>query len=50
MIRPEARAIEIADLVDPVSANRNLQALALEQVKYPRRPAARTADGLPRHG
>ena len=36
VIRPEARAIEIADLVEPVSANRNLQALALEQVKYPR--------------
>ena len=31
-----ARAIQITDLVDPVSANRNLQALALEQVKYPR--------------
>ena len=36
VIRPEARAIQIADLVEPVSANRNLQALALEQVKYPR--------------
>ena len=36
VIRPEARAIEITDLVEPVSANRNLQALALEQVKYPR--------------
>ena len=28
--------MQIADLVEPVSANRNLQALALEQVKYPR--------------
>ena len=36
VVRPEARALEIADLVEPVSANRNLQALALEQVKYPR--------------
>ena len=36
VIRPEARAIQIGDLVEPVSANRNLQALALEQVKYPR--------------
>lgn len=36
VIRPEARAIQITDLVEPVSANRNLQALALEQVKYPR--------------
>jgi hypothetical protein len=36
VIRPEARAIQISDLVEPVSANRNLQALALEQVKYPK--------------
>ncbi len=36
VIRSNARAIQIADLADPVSANRNLQALALEQVKYPR--------------
>jgi hypothetical protein len=36
VIKPEVRAIQIADLVEPVSANRNLQALALEQVKYPR--------------
>jgi hypothetical protein len=34
--RPGAHAIQITDLVEPVSANRNLQALALEQVKYPR--------------
>ena len=36
MIRSDARAIQITDLADPVSANKNLQALALEQVKYPR--------------
>jgi len=36
LVRPDARPIEVDDLVDPVSANRNLQALALEQVKYPR--------------
>ncbi len=36
VIRPDARPIQITDLVEPVSANRNLQALALEQVKYPR--------------
>jgi hypothetical protein len=36
VIRSDARAIEITDLADPVSANKNLQALALEQVKYPR--------------
>jgi hypothetical protein len=35
-IKPEVRAIQITDLVEPVAANRNLQALALEQVKYPR--------------
>jgi hypothetical protein len=36
VIKSEARAIQIADLAEPVTANRNLQALALEQVKYPR--------------
>jgi hypothetical protein len=36
VIRSGGRAIQIADLVEPVTANRNLQALALEQVKYPR--------------
>ena len=36
VIKPDARAIQIDDLVEPLSANRNLQALALEQVKYPR--------------
>lgn len=36
IIRPDARPIQITDLLEPVSANRNLQALALEQVKYPR--------------
>jgi hypothetical protein len=36
VIRPEARPIQIADLVEPLTANRNLQRLALEQVKYPR--------------
>jgi hypothetical protein len=36
LVKPDARAIQIADLVQPVTANRNLQALALEQVKYPR--------------
>ena len=46
VIRPEARAIQIADLVEPVSANRNLQALALEQVKYPRDLPLARADGL----
>jgi hypothetical protein len=35
-VRPDARPIQISDLVEPVTANRNLQALALEQVKYPR--------------
>lgn len=36
IVRPEARALQITDLVEPLTANRNLQALALEQVKYPR--------------
>jgi hypothetical protein len=36
VIRPEARTIQITDLVEPLTANKNLQQLALEQVKYPR--------------
>jgi len=36
VLRQGARALEITDLIEPVSDNRNLQALALEQVKYPR--------------
>ncbi len=35
-IKPDVRPIQIADLAEPLSANRNLQGLALEQVKYPR--------------
>ena len=36
VVRPESRALTISDLVEPITANKNLQALALEQVKYPR--------------
>ena len=36
VLRQGARAIQIEDLAEPVTANRNLQGLALEQVKYPR--------------
>src|SRR5687767_3228842 len=36
VLRTDARAIQIGDLVEPLSANRNLQALALEQVKFSR--------------
>ena len=46
VIRSDARAIQIADLADPVSANKNLQALALEQVKYPRDLPLDRVDGL----
>ena len=35
-IKPDVRPIQITDLVEPVTANKNLQTLALEQVKYPR--------------
>jgi hypothetical protein len=35
-IRPGARALQINDLAEPLGANRNLQELALEQVKFPR--------------
>ncbi len=34
LLRTGARALQIADLVEPVEANPNLQALALEQVRY----------------
>jgi hypothetical protein len=36
LLRAGARGIQIADLKDPVEANENLQALALEQVRYPK--------------
>ena len=36
LLRPGMRPIEITDLVEPVEANRDLQALALEQVRYPK--------------
>jgi alpha-L-rhamnosidase len=35
LLRPAQRAIRIEDLKAPVEANHNLQALALEQVRYP---------------
>lgn len=35
-LRRNVRPLAISDLVEPVTANPNLQALALEQVKYPR--------------
>ncbi len=35
-IKPGVRPIQITDLVEPLAANQNLQALALEQVRYPR--------------
>lgn len=36
LVRAIGGAVQIADLVDPVEANPNLQALALEQVRYPK--------------
>ena len=50
VIRSDARAIQITDLADPVSANKNLQALALEQVKYPRDLPLERVDGVRRLG
>ncbi|MGH9883576.1 MAG: glycosyl hydrolase [Pyrinomonadaceae bacterium] len=35
-LRVDARQIKISDLVEPISANKNLQALALDQVKFPK--------------
>ena len=50
VIRSDARALQITDLADPVSANKNLQALALEQMKYPRDLPLTRADGVRRFG
>jgi hypothetical protein len=36
LLRPGARATQISDLLEPVEANQNQQALALEQVRYPK--------------
>ncbi len=36
LLRPGMRPIQITDLVEPVEANRDLQGLALEQVRYPK--------------
>jgi hypothetical protein len=36
LLRAGARVLQIGDLVEPVEANPNLQALALEQVRYPK--------------
>ena len=35
-IRRDVRPLQMSDVVEPVTANRNLQALAIEQIKYPR--------------
>jgi hypothetical protein len=35
-IKTDVRPLQITDLAEPLTANKNLQALALEQVKYPR--------------
>ena len=36
LLRADARPLQIADLVEPIAANANLQALALEQVTFPK--------------
>ncbi len=36
LLRKDVKPLQISDIVEPVTANSNLQALALEQVKYPR--------------
>jgi hypothetical protein len=35
-LRKDVKPLQIGDLAEPVTANRNLQVLALEQVRYPR--------------
>jgi hypothetical protein len=34
LLRPDAKEIDISRIVEPISANKNLQVLALEQVKF----------------
>ena len=45
--RADVRPLTISDVIEPVTANKNLQALAIEQIKYPRllRPVAVVAYG-----
>jgi alpha-L-rhamnosidase len=49
-LRSGARAIQIGDLKDPVEANANLQALALEQVRYPKAAPLLVLVAYPRSG
>ena len=35
-IRRDVRPLQMSDVAEPLTANRNLQALAIEQIKYPR--------------
>ncbi len=50
LLRSGARAIQIGDLKDPVEANANLQALALEQVRYPKPAPLLALVAYPRSG
>ena len=45
--RNDVRPLTISDVIEPVTANKDLQALAIEQIKYPRllRPVAVVAYG-----
>ena len=45
--RSDVRPLTISDVIEPVTANKDLQALAIEQIKYPRllRPVAVVAYG-----
>jgi hypothetical protein len=37
-LRAGARRIDISELVEPISSNKNLQALALDQIRFPKPP------------
>ncbi len=50
LLRSGAGAIQIGDLKDPVEANANLQALALEQVRYPKPAPLLALVAYPRSG
>ena len=50
LLRSSARVIQIGDLKDPVEANANLQALALEQVRYPKPAPLLALVAYPRSG
>jgi alpha-L-rhamnosidase len=50
LLRSGARAVQIGDLKDPIESNANLQALALEQVRFPKPAPLLALVAYPRPG